>query len=253
MDIRLVEGRYKSISTLDWRDIPKFAVITGANGSGKTQLLELIARSASVFTPPPGAYNVRGLNQESFDAKVVCSERLDAQNTVMLRSHWDVSEAYASVQQVHELATEAWNARIVQDDPAVASTRSLLWELLWNTLARETGVHRNDVDRVLFDATLPPNFVLMKDGATNPASMSSSIPLLFVSYAARIYHLEQERVKPADIAAKLGVFPWIAVSDVLREAGLPYEVVAPVTPKVSWTQAFDAKYRLDFGTQERTC
>jgi predicted ATPase len=120
MDFRLVEGRYKSFSTLDWRDIPPFSVITGANGSGKTQLLELIARSAGVFVPPPGAYNARGLSQDSFDAKVVCSQRLDAQNTVMLRSHWDVSDAYASVQQVHEMAADAWNARIVADDPAVA-------------------------------------------------------------------------------------------------------------------------------------
>jgi predicted ATPase len=241
VDIRLIEGRYKSISTLDWRGIPKFALITGANGSGKTQLLELIARSASVFPSPPGAYNPRGLGQETFDAKVVCSERLDAQNTVMLRSHWDVSDAHASVQQVHEMATEAWNAGRVPDGPA----RTLLWEPLWNTLERTTGLHRSDIDRDLFDETLPPNFILMKDGATNPASMSSSIPLLFVSYASRIFHLEQERVSPHDVAAKLGVFPWVAVNEVLIQAGLQYEMVAPVAPKASWTQAFHPTYRLE--------
>lgn len=41
MDIRLVDGKYKSISALIWQNIPSLAVITGANGSGKTQLLEL--------------------------------------------------------------------------------------------------------------------------------------------------------------------------------------------------------------------
>ncbi|MEM8586150.1 MAG: hypothetical protein AAGF87_17890, partial [Bacteroidota bacterium] len=36
------EGSYKSISTFEWKDVPKFVIISGANGTGKTQLLELI-------------------------------------------------------------------------------------------------------------------------------------------------------------------------------------------------------------------
>ena len=42
MDIELVNGNYKSINSLKWTDIPDFVVVTGKNGSGKTQLLELI-------------------------------------------------------------------------------------------------------------------------------------------------------------------------------------------------------------------
>src|ERR1700722_1252938 len=34
---------YKSIDHLIWEDIPPFSVVTGLNGSGKTQLLELLA------------------------------------------------------------------------------------------------------------------------------------------------------------------------------------------------------------------
>jgi energy-coupling factor transporter ATP-binding protein EcfA2 len=36
-------ARYKSIDALTWDNIPPFAVLTGLNGSGKTQLLELLA------------------------------------------------------------------------------------------------------------------------------------------------------------------------------------------------------------------
>jgi len=32
MHIRLIEGQYKSISALDWRDIPNFAVIQNPVG-----------------------------------------------------------------------------------------------------------------------------------------------------------------------------------------------------------------------------
>ena len=45
-------GRYKSISELAWTDIPGLAVLTGRNGSGKTQLLELLAYHLSGALPP---------------------------------------------------------------------------------------------------------------------------------------------------------------------------------------------------------
>ena len=36
------DGKYKSIGAFEWNDIPSFAVITGLNGTGKSQLLRLI-------------------------------------------------------------------------------------------------------------------------------------------------------------------------------------------------------------------
>jgi energy-coupling factor transporter ATP-binding protein EcfA2 len=45
-------GGYKSITTLSWVDIPALAILTGKNGSGKTQLLELLAYHFSGARPP---------------------------------------------------------------------------------------------------------------------------------------------------------------------------------------------------------
>src|SRR5271154_6517118 len=42
---------YKSIRQVIWADIPPFAVLTGVNGSGKTQLLEVLAYRLSQVTP----------------------------------------------------------------------------------------------------------------------------------------------------------------------------------------------------------
>jgi ABC-type Mn2+/Zn2+ transport system ATPase subunit len=44
-------GRYKTISTLSWANIPGFAILTGRNGSGKTQLLEVLAYHFSGARP----------------------------------------------------------------------------------------------------------------------------------------------------------------------------------------------------------
>lgn len=35
-------NKYKSITPFEWLEIPKFSVITGPNGTGKSQLLQLI-------------------------------------------------------------------------------------------------------------------------------------------------------------------------------------------------------------------
>lgn len=43
MDLKITKGRYKSISApFEWLNLPSFSILTGLNGSGKTQLLELI-------------------------------------------------------------------------------------------------------------------------------------------------------------------------------------------------------------------
>jgi predicted ATPase len=36
------DGKYKSIGPFEWNEIPSFVVITGLNGTGKSQLLRLI-------------------------------------------------------------------------------------------------------------------------------------------------------------------------------------------------------------------
>lgn len=202
MDIKLIEGQYKSISTLEWVDIPKFAVITGANGSGKTQLLELIARSAGVYVPPPGA-SVRYDSPGAFNAKLKCSEDLNSQNTVFLRSHWDIVDSSASIQQVYDEASQAWDSRLnFYSHHADDDGRSTQWESLWDALCRLTNIPREQFTREQFDAVLPANFLLMRDGATRPAVMQTSIPLLFVSYANKMHHLEREGFSEEEISEK---------------------------------------------------
>ena len=45
------EGQYKSLNNFEWNQIPKFAVIVGPNGSGKTPLPELIYESLTARAP----------------------------------------------------------------------------------------------------------------------------------------------------------------------------------------------------------
>ncbi|MBL8331341.1 MAG: AAA family ATPase [Rubrivivax sp.] len=185
------------------------------------------------------------MDLEPFPAKLECSEQLDAQNTVLLRSYWDVSDSAAAIQQVRELADEAWNTQEIPSDPIVTGSRNADWDLLWDTLVRKTGIPRGKFNREQFDTALPANFVLMKRGASHPASMHTSIPLLFVSYAAKVHHLKQDGGSDEAAAAQLGALPWESVNLVLQQAGLRYRMVAPIVKKGSWTQNFELNYRLE--------
>jgi ABC-type branched-subunit amino acid transport system ATPase component len=44
MDIRLLSGFYKSLTEFEWLNVPMFAVVTGPNGSGKTQIFNKVKR-----------------------------------------------------------------------------------------------------------------------------------------------------------------------------------------------------------------
>src|SRR5687768_11111463 len=46
-----VSGTYKSITDLQWQDIPSFAVLTGTNGAGKSQLLDLLGHKLAGALP----------------------------------------------------------------------------------------------------------------------------------------------------------------------------------------------------------
>lgn len=241
MNIQLVAGKYKSISSLSWYDIPAFAVVTGPNGSGKTQLLELIAHAAGLTPPPIGPYVSRLHIPDPFDAKVSCSVSLNAQNTMFLRSYWGLSDPASSIAQVRASAEEAWNARQYQSESQGSSN----WETLWSVLEGALGRPRSQFDRESFDALLPPNFILLNKEAILPNTMYSSLPLLFMSYALRLHHAERDGLCVREFFEKHGDAPWDSVNRVLKLAGLKYEALPPVVPKATWTQEFNGSYNLE--------
>lgn len=247
MDIRITDGQYKSLNALAWTGIPKFAVITGGNGSGKTQLLELIARAAGIFLPPEGTFNFRGQQPEQSTVVWECSEPLNSQNTVFLRSFWDIADAQASTQNIRSEAERAWQARPF---PSPIHQRDTTWDLLWTTLERRARISRNDIDKETFDRLLPPNFMLLKSGAANPSFLYATIPNLFLSYALRAYYVKLAGGALEDFTREFGEPPWLAANRVLLSAGLRYESIPPTISPPSWTQVFDESYRLQLRNLE---
>lgn len=52
MESLRLKDQYQALSAFEWEEIPRLAIITGMNGVGKTQLLELIAATLGAIKPP---------------------------------------------------------------------------------------------------------------------------------------------------------------------------------------------------------
>ncbi len=58
INIRQQGKGYKSIKSVVWSDVPNFAIVTGRNGSGKTQLLEILSYYFTGTLPNEGSLGV---------------------------------------------------------------------------------------------------------------------------------------------------------------------------------------------------
>ncbi len=76
MDIKFT-GKYKSITAFEWSDIPKFAVITGPNGTGKSQLLKLI-------------YNTVIKNPQEKERVTIENETIQRHEISFIQSEWEL-------------------------------------------------------------------------------------------------------------------------------------------------------------------
>jgi predicted ATPase len=222
MDIQLVSGSYKSISELVWTNIPTFAVITGPNGSGKTHLLELIARKLGVNVVAEGMENARmGMSQPiAFDANLQISVDFKPQDVVFHRSRWLPARSNASLESVISLAQSAWAER----DGANPDRK---WEHLWSTITEKTGKERAQIEEHEFFDALPPNFILLSD----TQQLTPSIAELFVSYL----HCADTKIRKGlsleQAFKSLEPLPWHLLNQLFETTSLPYRVVTPSLPE----------------------
>src|SRR5436190_180009 len=76
------EGKYKSIDKVIWNEIPKLSVITGKNGTGKSQLLDII--KPGIVKQWENVHNPPNTFAE------ISEEVYRTEDLVFLRGEWDL-------------------------------------------------------------------------------------------------------------------------------------------------------------------
>lgn len=121
------EGKFKSITTFEWNEIPSFAVITGINGTGKSQLLELI-------------HNTIINNPQSPERVIITGRNIVRHEVTFLRGEWQLQGttrvSLATVQQLRESHYNAF--RNPNNYHNIQSSQPRLYEA-FQLVIRETG------------------------------------------------------------------------------------------------------------------
>lgn len=207
MDIKFV-GKYKSITNFEWFDIPEFVVITGQNGTGKSQLLELIHATITKNPRIPERLAISG-------------KQFRKGEVTFLKGEWQLqdsdSTSFSSIQ--HEDNDYYSKFRGSRGDSVKEQFRLL--DAFDDVLTISGKTNPKDVPRDEFITLF--NALYREENSM----MSKAISRLFYDYRLSEIELRDKRLSDDQIVVKLGERPWIVLREILNESRLPFEVNDP--------------------------
>jgi energy-coupling factor transporter ATP-binding protein EcfA2 len=214
-------GGYKSISSLVWSDIPGFAVLTGRNGSGKTQLLEVLAyhfsgallhtgRSLPVLVRTEGAeYQPDELGY------IPSTGRFSGGGGTSLASLSNARRQILQlVQNPHGSRTDINQWVRAQKAQKLLSGRDVIGVADPDTLADRL---RDDFEFTLDDL-----------------DVTEGLCYVFVAHRFKLLEALERGTPGVDQTGKsLGPAPWDVVNESLLAAGFPYQVIPPTETRIT--------------------
>ena len=204
-----IEGQHGSISDLEWRDVPPFAVLTGVNGAGKSQLLEILAashnalRSRAPRSDPPAIQARAHIEDDSFSAGEVFHSY----------GEWPLLAAGGATEdQVKGAIRELYGYRTD--------------ESFWRGLADGLGIsveQAKGASQEDFYKYLTPGLLW---GHRLPM-VSQNLSFLFLAYRlferdALAHGMTEDRVRQL-----YGEPPWDLMNGILEASGLPFRASNP--------------------------
>ncbi|WP_395452895.1 ATP-binding protein [Azospirillum melinis] len=211
------DGRYKSITDIKWVDIPGFAILTGKNGSGKTQLMEVLAYFFS------GASYYENGSLKTFPLRVSLTGAtygpdeigyLPSAGLFSVGNMTSVAEMLSIRRNAVQQAQQYQN--YITDINSYSKA---------HRLRRRLGDHLingGSIDNL--ESSLPEDFGFMIEDL----DVTQGLAHYFLAY--RVMYLESiDRGNPGfgRDGKPLGPAPWEVVNEALTVAGFPYEVVSP--------------------------
>ncbi len=206
-------AKYKSIDNLVWDDIPPFVVLTGLNGSGKTQLLELLAyRLTNAVHPQNGdlsAVNVK-----------VSGDTFGPDSLAYLPYQWTISGSQAlgiaDMREVKRNLFEQLQDHQIRGNFSLLSRRARLESIL--------GVKLNSLNQETFAQRIPDDFAFMLE----EANVTEGLTHVFIAYRIRVAEELERGVSKDDTVVKLGPPPWEVLNEIFQAAEFPYRVKSPM-------------------------
>jgi predicted ATPase len=227
MDIR-ARGRFLSIEDWEWHNIPHFAVITGLNGAGKSQLLEMLGRATeanklghSRIDPLPEGISVEFIGETYSRGEVLHST-----------SEWPVFVAGPS--------SEDDVRRAIHTLQASRLSQSLRRGFAKDLQSSDTEIRQ--LTPTQFARRITPNLLWKYAQESSP-----SLSRLFLSYRYFERESRTEHESTESFRKRVGDPPWILLRAVLEAAGLPFSInepnELPLLSQITSNQTFQFELR----------
>ncbi|GGD81002.1 hypothetical protein GCM10008012_26030 [Rhizobium anhuiense] len=211
-------GRYKSISNIVWDKVPGFAILTGRNGSGKTQILELLAYHFSgaqyrpgTDDPLPVIVSTAGVTYGADEiAYVPSSGKFSGGVPSSVAEIPNVRNQFVTLAQPQNV-----RGNRQQIDGAIK---------VGKVLKRLGSISPHQLTTEVIAEIFPDDF----EFAIDDIDITSGINHLFVAYRLKALEALEQGTPGVDRVGKpLGPAPWSVVNDTLKVAGFPFVVVSP--------------------------
>lgn len=214
-------GRYKSLKDFEWNNIPKLAIITGLNGAGKSQLLELIHEFLRKNHKEPGY-----VSQSNLINLQISNTQFGAADVIYLKGEWQLNES----KDVDLAEMQSNNSRLLKKlktgGSELLQLRNTDFKLYKKLLdIREyfdlLGTQLNDITPDKFKEQLEKSTIADDTGIVQKVSE------FFYNYRIRYLDLKVNDKTDAEISKEIGVKPWEILRDIIKEANLPFKITDP--------------------------
>lgn len=211
MDIKF-NGKYKSINSFEWTNIPKFVIITGPNGTGKSQLLELIHQT---FVPPRNA-------NANANAKVsIINASFKPSEITFLKGEWQIQNT-SSINLATLLSqTDQLYQSYVNRNYSYNQDEQIRINETFQDVQQKIGKNPKQTSKEEFLQNFPEIFV------RSERTLSQNIAEIFYNYRLSEIELLAEQKTSTEIEKELGVKPWDVLREIIKEAKLPFEINDP--------------------------
>jgi predicted ATPase len=224
MRFSMLQGQYKSfIAPVIWDAIPKLAVLTGANGSGKTQLLELMHFAVSEdSTKHKLALEFDGIQHGKLAS-------------LFLRSDWQLQRATAVEQQAVFSNLTSIASRIITNGCKTERDLAIL-----NRASAQSGIPVKDLEsrHVIGAITSSDIYSYTPSNGISTQQLAQVLYRYYLQSTSLVMRKRPSVVTDQEIEENLGPCPWKMVNAILGIAGFRHRLTTPEE------QTFDQPYLL---------
>lgn len=206
-------SKYKSITAFEWSNIPKFVVITGPNGTGKSQLLELIYNTI---------INKRGTTERL----QIINEEIKPNEVIFLKGEWQLENtAYTDLSTIQTQLSNHFQ-QFQQNSYEYNKNENTEHQLkLYSTfkeiLQKIGKTNSGQVTKEEFSSYFPEILI------ERESQISQKISEIFYNYRLSEIELLAKQKSNEEITSEIGVKPWSVLRDIIKEAKLPFEINDP--------------------------